>query len=76
MSEETKGELRERRRMDARHETRRWDGDEGVDVDDGVGAGNTERRETECVRNGGTEWGRMKPRKLSTNDRERLGGNS
>jgi hypothetical protein len=76
MSEETKGELRERRRMDARHERRRWDGDEGVDVDDGVGAGNTERRETECVRNGGTEWGRMKPRKPSTNDRERLGGTS
>jgi hypothetical protein len=35
--------------MDARYERRRWDEDEGVDVDDGVGAGNTERRETVCV---------------------------
>ncbi len=77
MSEETKGELRERRRMDVRHEKRRWDGDEGVDVDDGgVGAGSKERRETEYVRNGGVEWGRMKPRKLSTKDRERFGGTS
>ena len=77
MSEVTKGALRERRRIDARHERRRrWDGDEGLDVDDGVGAGNTERRETECVRNGGAGWGRMKPRKLSTKDRERFGGTS
>jgi hypothetical protein len=77
MSEETKGELRERRRMDVRHEKRRWDGDEGIDVDDdGVGVGSKERRETEYVRNGGVEWGRMKPRKLSTKDRERFGGTS
>jgi hypothetical protein len=76
MSAETKGELRERRRMVSRHERRRWDGDDGVEVDGEVGAGNTERRETESVRNGGVEWGRMKPRKLSTNDRERFGGTS
>ena len=49
ISEETKGKLRERRRIDVRHERQRWDGDEGVDVDDGVGAGNTESRETVCA---------------------------
>jgi hypothetical protein len=53
MSDETKGELRERRRIDSRHEKRRCDGDDGVDVDNGVEAGNTEMRETESVRTGG-----------------------
>jgi hypothetical protein len=47
-----------------------------VDVDEGVGAGHTERRETESVRTGGLEWGRMNPRKFSTKDRERFGGSS
>lgn len=55
MSAETKGELRERRRIDSRHERRRWDGDGGVDVGDEVGVGNTERRVTESVRIGGAE---------------------
>jgi hypothetical protein len=53
MSAETKGELRERRRIDSRHERRRRDGDDEVDVDGEEGAGNTERRETESVRIGG-----------------------
>jgi len=74
MSAETKGELRERRRIVSRHERRRWDGDDGEEGE--AGTGNTERRETECVRKGGVEWGRMKPRKLSTNDLERFGGTS
>ena len=47
-----------------------------MDVEDGVGAGNTDRRETESVRSGGVEWGRMNPRKFSTKDRERFGGTS
>jgi len=47
-----------------------------VDVDDGVGAGNTDRRETESVRTGGVVWGSMNPRKFSTKDRERFGGTS
>ena len=76
MSTETRGALRERRRIESRHEKRRWDGDDGEDVDDEVGEGNTERRETESVRIGGGEWGRMNPRKLSTKDRERFGGSS
>lgn len=76
MSAETKGELRDRRRIESRQKWRRWDGDDGVDVEDGVDAGNTDRRETESVRTGGLEWGRMNPRKFSTKDRERFGGTS
>lgn len=49
----TKGELRERRRMESRQRIRRWEGDDDGDVDDGEGAGNTESRETESVRTGG-----------------------
>jgi hypothetical protein len=47
-----------------------------LDVEDDVDEGNTDRRETESVRSGGVEWGRMNPRKFSTKDRERFGGAS
>ena len=69
ISAETKGELRERRRRDSRQRLRRRTGDDGED-----GAGNRGRRETESVRTGGLELGRINPRKLSIKDRERFGG--